>query len=275
VILAEHSLTLDENNTARIYPIGDMHMTLRTFREKDFRRYIQTIADDPAGMAVIMGDISDARSRDHKFFAPEMIASRYQIEDIDILEDKAAEEAADLLTPIAGKIAGILRGNHHLAGFTHTLRRELRHRAEVNVPDLGDRALIRVPVDAGRGRSEFTLTIFATHRDSGGKKPGAQLNQQVDVTNWCHADLYLFAHSHRSSFYRQPRIGLQGRGLLKVKRSDALLINAGAWLEPLVEGSNSYADSFNLPLQNDDKYFAEVSFKTHSKDVRLRHRVWE
>ena len=79
----------------RVYPIGDMHVTLRTFNEKRFKKYIQTIRDDPSAVCVVMGDVSDARSRDHKYFAPQMVNPRFQIEDVDILEDKAAEYAAD------------------------------------------------------------------------------------------------------------------------------------------------------------------------------------
>lgn len=268
-------VTLDEHNKFRIYPIGDMHLTLRTFQQREFRRYIKTIEEDPAGIAIIMGDVTDARSRDHKFFAPEMVASRYHIEDIDILEDKAAEEAAELLAPIADKLAGIITGNHHKKGFTHSLRREIRHLTGQNPPDLGNRAMIRLKCYTNRSTPEFSLSIFATHRDSGGKKPGSQLNNEVDnLISW-DADVFLFAHSHRSSYYRQPRAELATRGSLKLKRRDALFINAGAWLEVVSEGTDSYPDEKNLPLQNDDKYYAEVTFKAHQKETRIRQQTWE
>lgn len=273
--VTEHSVTPD-GGAIRIYPIGDMHMTLRTFQEQSFRKYIRHIADDPAGVAILMGDVSDARSKEHRFFSGTMVNPRYQIEDIDILEDKAAEESADLLAPIASKLAGILRGNHHQAGFTHTLRRELRHGTGVNIPDLGNRAMLRIVADAGRGSSEFAVKVFATHRDSGGNMPGSQLNNQVkNIISW-EADLYLFAHSHRSSFYRQPRMTLKGRGDLALQRCDAMMMNAGSWLEAVAEGVDAYPDEFNLPLQNDDKYYCEAKRlqRNRVKHTKLEHKLW-
>lgn len=260
----------------RVYPVGDMHLTLRTFDEPKFRKYIKTIMDDPAGVAVVMGDISDARSIDHKFFASEMIHPKFRVEDLDILEDKAAEAAAELLSPIAGKIAGIVRGNHHQAGFTHTLRRILRCETGENPPDLGDRGMIRLKAWSDRSRkgAAATYVVFAQHRTSVGSLPGAQINAQIKIIPSFDADLYLYGHSHRATQYAQPHFQMRRNGKLELTRRDRVMITANAWLDPFAAGSNSYADSKGLVLQDDTVYFADVKVGRRS-DVVTNRVIWD
>lgn len=274
--LADHTVDLHDWRF-RVYPIGDMHLTLRTFDEARFRKYIKTIQDDPAAVAVVMGDISDARSRDHRFFAPEMVHPRFHIEDLDILEDKAAEYAAGLLAPIAGKIAGVIRGNHHQAAFTHSLRRILRYEADANPPDLGDRGMIRVRAHSGSGRkgAAATYVVFAQHHTSGSRLPGAQINQQLQTSPSFDADLYLFAHSHRATEYTQPRYVMRRSGKLELVRRDMHFLTANAWLRPMALNANSYADEKALPLQSDRVYFADVKVASNGGLVRTTPRVWE
>lgn len=243
---------------ARIYPIGDLHISLRTFDERRFKKYIQHIADDPAGIAILMGDVSDARSRDHKFFAPEMIHPRFQIDDLDILEDRAAEYATDLLAPLGDKLAGILRGNHHAKGFTHTLRRLYRMQTEHNPPDLGDRAMIRVNLQVRPGKADASYVVFAQHRTSGGRKPGSQINQQLDNMSSFIADLYLFAHSHKSTNYAPNTYQLSRKGAVKLLKKRRTLITANAWVADVADGSNSYSDEKGLPSTSDIVYYADL-----------------
>lgn len=278
MILAEHLVTLDANKTFRVYPIGDMHATLRTFDEARFRRYVKTIADDPAGVAIVMGDVSDARSRDHKFFAPGMVHPRFAIEDIDILESRVAEYAAELLAPLGDKVVGFLRGNHHQAAFTHTLR-HLYYTATGHKPaDLGDRCMVRVRVYRGdESKSRFVYTIFAQHRTSGGRKPGSQVNQQIDNLASFDADLHLFAHSHKPIAHAHARVELPRTGALRLIRKNIVLITANAWVADVPEGANSYADEKGLPTTSDLCHYAEITFRhLRSGDtVVTKYVVWD
>lgn len=269
---------MDENRGFRIYPLGDMHLTLRTFDEARFKRYVQTIADDPAGVAIVMGDVSDARSKDHKFFAAGMIHPRFQMDDLDILENRVAEYAAELLAPLGDKLVGLLRGNHHQAAFTHTLQ-YLYHSATGHKPDdLGDRALVRVRARVGGESSHrYTYTMFAQHRTSGGRKPGAQVNQQIDNMSSFDADLYLFAHSHKPIAHSHPRVGINPRGALRLVRNRALLITANAWVADVAEGSNSYADELGLPTTSDLVHYVEITEKYEGKirTIDAKYVVWD
>ena len=268
MIPAEHSVVMQDNKF-RVYSVGDMHCSLRSFDERRFKRFIQHIVDDPAGVAVVMGDVSDARSREHKFFAPQMIHPRFHIEDIDILEDKVAEYAADLLAPLGDKLIGFLRGNHHQAGFTHTLRREYRARTNgVNPVDLGDRCMVRLRLYNGRDKAEGSYIIFAQHRTSGGRKPGAQLNQQIDNMSSFDADLYLYAHSHKPLPYRPNRYKLQRRGKLQAIQERPLIITSNAWIADATFGSNSYADEMGLPTTSDLVYYADVRWVRTTDGMR-------
>lgn len=280
MILAEHLVTLDANKTFRVYPIGDMHATLRTFDEARFRRYIKTIADDPAGVAIVMGDVSDARSRDHKFFAPGMVHPRFAIEDVDILEAKVAEYATELLAPLGDKLVGFLRGNHHQAAFTHTLK-HLYYAATRHMPyDLGDRCMVRVKAYMPqRDDARFSYTVFAQHVTSGGRKPGAQVNQQIDNLASFDADLFLFAHSHKPIAHAHPRVELSRRGTLRLIRKTAVLITANAWVADVAEGHNSYADEMGLPTTADLVHYAEVRVERPgtlgNRHLTTKYVVWD
>ena len=260
MILADHSAPIGPDWRSRIYPIGDLHITLKSFDYQGFKEYVQLIKSDPYGVAIVMGDISDARDRRHRYYDPEAISNRYRIDEVDILEDRVLEDALELLSPIAGQLLGMLRGNHHMAGFTRRLTRQLSAAAGREVPDLGDRAMIRIKWGVGRpGRpqGEFTTVIFAAHRDSGSRKPGAQLNNQLDVLVSYEADVYLFAHSHRVTSYVQPRAYLAPRGSLTPIVRQRLMLNAGAWQRPLWD-RNSYVDEKNLPMQAARKLVVEM-----------------
>lgn len=276
--LAERLVDMDQEKSFRIYSVGDLHLTLRTFDEGRFKRFVRTIADDPAGVAIVMGDVSDARAKDHKFFAANMVHPRFQIDDLDILESRVAEYAAELLAPIGDKLIGFLRGNHHQAAFTHTLQ-YLYHSATKHKPeDLGDRAMIRLRARTqGESSYRHTYIVFAQHRTSGGRKPGSQVNQQIDNMSSFDADLYLFAHSHKPIAHSHPRIGLNRRGALRLVRQRALLITANAWVSDVAEGVNSYADEMGLPTTSDLVHYVEVEEKRDSRVRTLdaKYIVWD
>lgn len=276
MILAETDVILSDWRF-RIYPIGDMHMTLRTFDEKRLKKYIKTIQEDPAAVAILMGDVSDARSREHKYFSGEMIHPRYRIEDIDILEDKAADEAAEILAPLGDKLAVILRGNHHQAGFTHSLRRELRYLTGHAPADAGDRGMLRIRTHAPNRptKCEGTYVVFAQHKTSVAASPGAKKNMQVKIVKSFDADLYLFAHAHSGDEHRQVHYRMRRSGKLALERRDRTFISANAWLEPIATGSNSYADEKGLLPQDDTVWFADVRLTTSGGTMTTRRVIWE
>lgn len=260
----------------RIYPIGDMHVTLRTFDENRFKKYIRHIADDPAGIAIVMGDVSDARTPDHKFFNASMIHPRFQIEDLDILEDKAAEYASELLAPLGDKLVGVLTGNHHQVGFTHRLRFLYRSLTSHNPVDLGNRAMIRVRMIANRTQSEGVYVIFAQHRTSGGRKPGSQVNQQLDNLSSFIADLYLYGHSHRASDFNPNVYQMRARGALKLQKTRRVILTSNAWVSDVSEGVDSYPDEKGLPASSDVVYYASVRRLNENGGTSVTTpQVWE
>lgn len=246
-----------KNHAFRIYPIGDTHITLRGFNESRAKAYIQQIANDPAGIAIIMGDVSDARDRKHKFFDPASINPKYNVDDLDILEDLIAEDAAALFAPIKDRLFAVLLGNHHSPGFTRRMLRNLGlQKPEL---DVGDRCMVRLnvtdPDEVSTGRRSFI--VFAQHVDSVGRKPGSQLNGELDNLISFDADAYLFAHSHRVTDYLQPQWSIPSRGKLKPVIRNKLLLNAGSFVDA-PQGVNAYPDAKGLPLQNDRLKYIEV-----------------
>jgi hypothetical protein len=261
VNVAEHYIyNVKKDTPFRVYPIGDLHWELKTAQRKKAKEYIKHIQNDPMGVAIFMGDMTDAREKTHKFFKSSMIDSKYAIEDLDSMQTILADELADVVAPIADKTLGFITGNHHQSEFTDTLRRFVKQRSNVDIPNLGNRAMIRMKgVREDTNNAGWTYVIFAVHRDSTGKKPGAQYNNQADVQGWVEADLYLYAHSHRPSQQALPLVYMPTKGALKYITRRLQHINAGCFVDSL-STNDSYADDKNLPPQLNIHFYAQAKY---------------
>jgi hypothetical protein len=272
---AEHIIDVDKKDTFRIYPVGDLHKNLKTFKEKDFKKYIKHIKDDPNGVAIFMGDMSDARDKMHKFFAANMIDSRFHIEDIDNMEFILAKELAEDIAPIAHKTLGLITGNHHAGYFTQYLLERIETLSKIAVPNLGNRGMIRLKGKRKDNQANaWTYIVFATHRDSTGKKPGSQYNNQMDVQGSFQADLYLYSHSHRPSQQALPIAYMPVRGKLGVLTRRVQHINAGSFVESISQYDN-YADDKNLPPQLNIHYYAEAKYDMNTGEMNTKAIEWE
>lgn len=274
--VAEHLLFPEsKSDTFRIYPIGDLHWELKTSQRKKAKEYIKHIQQDPMGVAIFMGDMTDAREKTHKFFKSSMIDSSYKVEDLDVMQTMLADELADVVKPIADKTLGFITGNHHQNEFTDTLRRFVKQRSNVDIPNLGNRAMIRLKgIRPDTNNAGWTYVIFAVHRDSAGRKSGAQYNNQEDVQGWAVANLYLYAHSHRPSHQSLAVLNMPSRGALKIVKQRVEHINAGSFVESL-STHEGYADDKNLRPQLNIHYYAEASYDCNTAEINTRAKEWE
>lgn len=99
-------LSYQGTDSHNIYLLGDLHFGTKLFHEKGFIETVKTINDDKSAAVFLMGDLIEAIMVDDP---------RYQFDTADprmptpMVQAKAVVQ---LLEPIAGKVKGILDGNH-------------------------------------------------------------------------------------------------------------------------------------------------------------------
>ena len=91
-----------ESEMLRIYPIGDVHIGSKECDLELFKQWIETVKNDPNGVAVIIGDMLNMGLRNSKSNVYEEVLSPMQQKEL----------CYELLEPIADKIIGGCSGNH-------------------------------------------------------------------------------------------------------------------------------------------------------------------
>ena len=85
-----------------IYPLGDVHIGSKEFDLDLFKKWVETVKNDPYGAVVIIGDMMNMGLRNSK-------SNVYE----ELLSPMAQKELCyELLKPIANKIIGGCSGNH-------------------------------------------------------------------------------------------------------------------------------------------------------------------
>lgn len=136
------------------------------------------------------------------------------------------KKVRELLLPVAeaGRIIAATGGNHE--GRT-------KQTADVDItediceflgiPYAEDDGIVHLQTDAG------DYTIFFTHGSSGGKKPGAALNNLEALSLNVQADIYVIGHSHRKIAHKaQVRVPNLETGREEMK--EQLYVVTGSWV---------------------------------------------
>lgn len=102
-ILPRYDAATEGDLTIAIF--ADLHVGSATFEKALFERHVREVADDPAQIAVLAGDLFQADLKGTKHGG--VYAATMTL-------DQAIDYVEQALTPIRGKIAAICSGNHDL-----------------------------------------------------------------------------------------------------------------------------------------------------------------
>ena len=94
----------------RLYPLGDSHIGNKAADEKALKAYVQTIADDPNGYWVGMGDYCDCITRHDRRFSVESLPP--WLHGQGDLNRVQRDRFLGIVEPIAPKCLGLIEGNH-------------------------------------------------------------------------------------------------------------------------------------------------------------------
>lgn len=233
------------NPVFTLYPLGDTHLGTIHCDTKHLARTIEAIKNDPHALWIGMGDMCECIVLSDPRFQSSEIAPEFR-DKIDTLACAQRDAFIEMCAPIADKCIGILAGNHeeemkrrHYIDVTMDVARGL------GAPYLSDTAFVRLtfrkPSDTSGGVGEvWPVVIYAEHGTGGGRKPGAKINNLLDMSIGFEADIYLRGHVHIKDVHPVEYLRLSPRCKPQLQNGKRLLVLTGSYYRSYEEGSSSY-----------------------------------
>jgi len=157
-----------------------------------------------------------------------------------------------MLSPIATKCIGLVKGNHEAAierycehdVYQRLVESFIEPRLKAGVRDklkLGVNGFVRLLFRRQSNGGIWTCTIYATHGCTAGRKMGGKANRLGDIWGDVEADIVLTGHSHTPLRYPRCRKRVTQNNEMVTRQS--LLLNAGSLLGNDELGWPEYAES--------------------------------
>jgi len=213
-----------------LYLLSDTHLGSRYTKEKELRRLVATIAQDPAAWWLHLGDVCEWISRrDRRHDEEEMAAWLWGHQDV----AKAQRDyAAEMFRPIGGKLLALCEGNHEAAIYQHEDREVYKSLAEMLTPErvcLGHRGLLSIAFTRMDAGSTWVMRLFLTHGSGGGQSDGAAANRLARIARAVEGvDVAAMGHLHTDYYRRMMRERPSARGM---ERRATHYLAIPAWLE--------------------------------------------
>jgi predicted phosphodiesterase len=223
-----------------LVPIGDIHYGAKACDEKKLQALINWIAPRKNVYVLGMGDYIEAINYSDKRFDPTGVAPWIEGH-LDRLVEYQIARLSKILTPIKGRIIGLLDGNHE-----ETIRQRyhfspvdvLAHNLETT--RLTYTAMIKWIFERSTSRS--SISMYATHFWGSSREPGPKINALVRLTRDYEADIYLGGHVHEKHGVVRERIYLSSKGEPKIFVKKKVFGITGTFLNTLGEGYSTYSE---------------------------------
>jgi hypothetical protein len=228
----------------KIYPVSDTHLCSPEADEKEVRRTVELIRNDPFAYWGHGGDITDCilpgdprwnlRAIDLKA----LLDSKGKAS-LDDLASWQIDKADEIFWPIAHKCLWLQEGNHEQAMYrhynTHLTNQLIRRWKErgVTVPYGGQTAFVRL--DFTWNHETTTKYVFAEHGATGGGSNGNGVNNFEQRLSNMDADLYFKGHVHKRMVWHSEQLSWGARGITHRYRVMAL---TGAYLKSYSDGGS-------------------------------------
>lgn len=244
-----------KSDVFKIWNLSDLHMMSRACAEKDLRRDVELIRDDPFSFWIGGGDYCEFVGRTDKRFDPDSVAEWVSIKDLGRLGDLGYRTVRDLFKPIAHKCLGLLLGNHEKL---YALHQEQHDRQtwlcqELNAVNMQYSALLDVVFARRAGQIRLqhvhpkkayhcdTFRIFCHHGAGHAQTPGGKLNKLIQAMQGFEADIYFLGHVHDKVGRREPVIGANA-ACTKLEARQRLGIISGSYLKTYAQGVTTYGE---------------------------------
>lgn len=243
-----------EGRDIKIWPVADVHIGAKEANVAGFRKFIDSIKDDPDSYIVICGDVCNNGLR-----AASCPTNVY--EEIMSPSDQM-HLAAEILEPVADKILGCVGGNHELRSSKFVDLDPLYGvMVLIGHPELYRQNMCFVRIKLTDGNTKSVYSLLLVHGKTANKRKQFQLSTEG-------IDVIVSAHLHEGVIEKPSRLVFTPRGRIKMKT--IVSVQAVSWLEY----GGYAARSLLLPKTTSDPFFIELGFDRSKRNDNTIHIGW-
>lgn len=251
-----HSSRSDE---FALWNLSDIHWLSKSCAEKEVRKDIKQIRDDPFAFWISTGDLADFISYDdRKRFDPTCASPRMKVSDLAQLGDFTIKELTELLHSIKHKCLGIGLGNHELMFQKYHQQRNLQRElcsnlgvvdlqysgffglSFVRLPDFGPPVFHGIAPDRPISKS-VTFSIFYHHGSGHAATSGGKLNRLKKFMDNFVADIYMIGHLHEKMPSRRQPLAPNST-FTNIVHRNRIGVMSGAYLKTYQKGVIGYGE---------------------------------
>lgn len=250
--------------TFTIYPLGDVHIGALNCGEKQFRRVVKMIQEDPNAYWFGGGDMLDAVIiQDQKRFDPNTLpdwmlqgaasSTRKRLKDILAAQQR---RFVSIVEPIKDKCIGLMEGNHEYSLMKYHNRDVMDDICdELDTVNLTDCCFLRLKFERMKGdgaNDSITVRLFAAHGNGGGRTVGSEPNHLSRLAQDKVCELVLRGHSHTQHILPPiARLTIPTQGVLG-EEAEATVMRAANWgtyLKTYAAGPSTYDSRATYPVR--------------------------
>jgi predicted phosphodiesterase len=200
------------NDDIEIYPLADLHFGDALCNLKNFRSFLNHINESNSRYIICAGDLINNN----------LLSSVGSPYDDIIAPGDQKRKIREELKKVKDRILVMIGGNHEYRTKRNADIDITEDIADfLEVPYQEDVSILKITV----GKIDYLICI--THGNSGGRRPGANLNSIEMISLNYQADIYIVGHSHKVMAHKALTFIPDGN---KVKEMEQLYCNTGGWL---------------------------------------------
>jgi predicted phosphodiesterase len=213
-----------EFESVEILPLSDLHVGDSRMKTKMFKDFVKYVNDEPNRYVLCNGDLMNNAVKSS-------VSNCY--EDC-MTPNQQKKWLRKELYPIKDRILVILEGNHEARTSKDVDMKPLEDIADYL--GIGDKYIdeeVILKVTFGKraaGGKRQCYTIYATHGNGGGKRPGSAINNIEMLALGTEADIYVLGHIHKKIAYKNGyrKVDLQNNN---VRETERLFVYTSHWSE--------------------------------------------
>jgi predicted phosphodiesterase len=198
-----------------------LHVGDILFNHVEFFRFTEFILEKPNRLVLLNGDIINNNLTN---------SAGSPFDDI-ISPNDQKKEAKRMLLPIRERIKACTGGNHEGRTKQNAGLDVTEEMAEaLGVPYNEDEVFVKFMIGKRPNAKKFIYTLYMTHGNGGGRRPGNKLNNLEDLSKNILADIYVVGHGHarigHKPIFRYPDLRNN-----KIVEMEQLFTMSAGWLK--------------------------------------------
>jgi hypothetical protein len=237
--VTRHEINAKLGHPVNLHFWGDVHFEADACNKDKFIRFVQRTAKIPNSLFVGMGDYHDFASAKEqaKLHNSELHDQTYEL--FDSWAQTHNRKFAEILSPMRGKLIGLLGGNH-------TWKLQNGYYADEDLAQRMDTKYLGwlsvIVLNFKTSRCTRSLKIVACHGRGGGKLVGSSINGVDDLRKiFPSADVFVMGHDHQRGAWPAVSLDIETHSPNPfVKAHEQWLVRSGSFLKSYEDGRSQY-----------------------------------